>query len=162
MSAWREALLDYADNRWREALDAADAIREARRLPAGAATTAWLDGIVGGRLGVRVELPGGRTVAGTPREIGALVARAAYAPRESTASAVLGVLAGAGRPMGGPEIAATAGLSRNTVHRCLASLAVAGRVTGSRRPGRRGFGWRITGEAPAPRAFPAGQQGEPR
>jgi hypothetical protein len=58
---------------WQQALTAADAVREAHGLRA---TTAWLDGIVGGRLGVRVAIPGGREVTGTPREIADLVAGA--------------------------------------------------------------------------------------
>lgn len=65
---------------WREALDARDDVVEAHGLDQKAATTCWLDGIVGGRLGVRVTLEGGREVKGTPREIGPLAADLAPFP----------------------------------------------------------------------------------
>jgi Bacterial regulatory proteins, gntR family len=55
---------------WQEALAAADAVRDAHGL---SATTAWLDGIVGGRLGVKVTLWDEQVITGTPREIGDLV-----------------------------------------------------------------------------------------
>jgi hypothetical protein len=71
---------------WREALDAADDVTEAHRLPPGSATTAWLDNRVGGRLGVRVTLPGGDVVTGTPREIGERVGQALAPPRRKRRS----------------------------------------------------------------------------
>jgi hypothetical protein len=62
---------------WQEALAAADAVRDAYGL---SATTWWLDGIVGGRLGVKVTRPDGLAVTGTPREIGGLAADVAPFP----------------------------------------------------------------------------------
>ncbi len=61
---------------WLEALEAADTVRKSHGLRAAATGTTWLDGRVGGSLGVRVTLPDGREVTGTAREIGARVAEA--------------------------------------------------------------------------------------
>jgi hypothetical protein len=62
---------------WQEALAAADAVRDAHGLKA---ITWWLDGIVGGRLGVKVTRPDGLEVIGTPREIVDLAADIAPLP----------------------------------------------------------------------------------
>jgi hypothetical protein len=76
---------------WQEALAAVDAVRDATGL---SATTWWLDGIVGGRLGVKVTLTDDRMVTGTPREIGSLVADLApFPPGQPRYQVVAGRLA---------------------------------------------------------------------